>query len=403
MGLFRSKNDVEGIYRGDAPVSAPGIDGAEPHAYIAQTGYPHHTALPEGYAHQAAPEGYPYPEASPAEGRPARRDGDRRRGTALMIPLAGALIAAGIGMVLALQSPSSERDASRVTVSASASSAVAPEGRHAGITALGMPIPISTADASYEITVFGAEQQIGDGWGHDQPGGRATLVVDAQIARTDGGTEPIRFTGWNWSVVDSTGDRTSGSIISHFEPSLDDPDLVGGQTVRGYVAFDTAMTRAALSVADGPAGSGLATWQITASTPRPVDGVIGEPARAELSRPGFAVTVGEPAILAAGDPGVRGSPDSGRYLVLHAEFAALPGTQGHLGIVDRERFVFVPDGEPAIFPSFGGVVDSLSIVSVDAAEPEMAALAFDTSATSGRLELRDGAGQAIVIWRIDAD
>lgn len=467
MGLFSRKRDAEGFYTGDAPVNAPGLDGAAPGAYTspgytdpAATWAPSATPYPPGVAPagvsspdrqpDAAPSSATAPGMTPFPAGPGPRvepgatgldpasmariqgmlgSGQRPpatvgsldpvtaarvqkalagmsgKGTKLgcfliAIPLLGAAVGIGAAVYAAVHATSAADDAISGVVTIL--SPDAPDGRHLGATTLGEPVPIRTPDAAYDIVVFGAETQTGDGWGYDTAGGEAVLVVDAQITRTDTGTDPVEFTGWNWSVVDTDGTRVTGNIISHYLPSLDGPELVGGQTARGYVTFDTAATTTSLTVSAGPAGAGLATWRVSASTPRRVDGVIGEPARAELSRPGFTVTVGEPAIRVAGDDGVGGRPVSGQYLVLPVEFAGVVGTQGHLGTVDSERFVFVPDSAPAMLPSFGAVDDAFSFVSIDAAEPETGSLAFDTTVTTGRLELRNQADRPVITWRIDA-
>lgn len=470
MGLFSRKKDAEGLYIGDAPVSAPGLDGEAPGAYIrpddAGSGYPgtastwadtavpypSETASPGVASYPSGPQpigapptvpgmtppppGPTSPAAPGAGGLDAasvaglrqvigqRRSapvaaGDldpetaarvqqalagmsgrgRRLGCVLLaVPLLGAAVGIGAAIYAAVHATSAV-DGAISAIQPGGSGA--PGGRHLGVTTLGEPVSIRTSDAAYDITVFGAETQAGGGWGYDSAGGSAVLVVDAQITRTDTGADPVEFTGWNWSVVDTGGDRVTGNIISHFLPSLDGPELVGGQTARGYVTFDTAVTTTSLTVAGGPAGAGLATWQLTASTPRPVHGAVGEPARAELSRPGFTVTIDVAEVVAKDDPRIGYRPNSGQYLVLPVEFAGVDGTQGHLGTVDSDRFVLVPDAAPALQPTFGGVDDAFSFVSLDAAAPEKGSLAFDTTATTGRLELRDQADRAIITWRID--
>ncbi len=469
MGLFSRKKDAEGLYTGDAPVSAPGLDGEAPGAYIRPDSsgyadpaatwagtavpYPPETASPGVASYPSGPQPIGSPPAAPGMTPPpagrippaapgaggldaatvARLQqvmgqsrsvpvaagnldpetaarvqkalaGMSKRGgklgcVLLAIPLLGAAVGIGAAVYAAVHATSAVDGA----ISAIApDGSGAPDGRNIGVTTLGEPVSIRTADAAYDITVFGAEAQTGGGWGYDSAGSSAVLVVDAQITRTDTGADPVGFTGWNWSVVGTGGDRVTGNIISHFLPSLDGPELVGGQTARGYVTFDTAVTTTPLTVAGGPAGAGLATWQLTASTPRPVDGVIGEPARAELSRPGFTVKIGVAEVVATDDPRIGYRPQSGQYLVLPVEFAGVDGTQGHLGTVDSNRFVFVPDAAPALQPTFGGVDDAFSFVSLDAATPGQGSLAFDTAATTGRLDLRDQADRAIITWRIDA-
>lgn len=459
MGLFGRKKDEQGLYTGDAPVSAPGFDGAEPGAY---TGGQFRDSSVSAPPPVAAPGPYPAPggpapdygmshgsttnppgPSSPQDvlqGLPPRvqqvigefmtpQQGQRvvagqgldpataarvqqqlsqagrkvsKLGCLLIaIPILGALVGAGFAVYAAVHATSSVQDAIDGAISGlNSTAAAAPDGRDLGVTALGEPVSIQTEDASYDLTVFGAETQIGGGWGYVNAGDHQVLVVDAQITRTDTGAEPIEFTGWNWSVVGTDRKQVSGDIISHFAPSLDGPELIGGQSARGYVVFDTSLTTAILTVRDGPAGSALAAWQISATTPAMVDGVFDEPARAEISRPGFTVTIGAPEVITADDPRVGHPPTSGQYLAFPVTFAGVPGTSGNLGNVDKDAFVLKPDGAPAMFAEFSGVDGSFSFVSIDAAEPEQGYLAFDTAATSGRLELRNGADKPVITWTV---
>lgn len=325
--------------------------------------------------------------------------GPRRRGGGLLVLviLAAVLVPVGFAVYHVISAARS--------VTSDAQARVSPDGiagRHLGPTALGTPVSIQTADAAYDVTVFGAMSQPGDAWGYASTGSSPVLVVDAQITRTDAGADPVEFTGWNWSVVGADGKRVIGDIITNYQPSLDGPDLVGGETARGFVTFDTAITQTSLTVAGDPYGVGLATWQIAATKPGPVVGAIGATVQAQISRPGFAVTIGRPVIVLNDDPRVGYRPESGQYLVLPVDFTPNEGTSGHLGIVDREAFVFIPDGAPAMFPAFGGVDDAFSFASIDAAAVETGSLAFDTAATSGTLQLRDGADRPIITWQIDA-
>lgn len=461
MGLFRRNRGAQELYRGDAPVSAPGLDGAAPSAYA---GTPSPQPAPSGYQppdyqppdyHVPPPTGQPDPQArqqetshqQPAQGGPqaaphqqpifpqtrqqridkffvpqggqtsqttgtvldpataarvqralsgAERKTSKLGCLLIAIPVIGALAGAGFGIYAAVKGSSAVQQA------IDSVSGAAPDGRHLGNTALGEPIAIRTSDASYRITVFGAVSQPADAWGYARAGADPKLVVDAEITRTDTGAEPIEFTGWNWSVIGSKGERVTGDIITNYQPSLDGPELVGGQTARGYLTFDTAVTDTALTVAAGPIGAGLATWQISATRPAGVAAAIGEAAMAEISRPGFTVTIDAPEVIAAGDARIGHRPVSGQYLVFPVTFTAVPGTTNHLGNVDSRAFVFVPDAAPAMFPEFSGVDGAFSFVSIGAAKPEQGFLAFDTAATAGTLQLRDGADRAVITWRINS-
>jgi hypothetical protein len=437
MGLFSRKRDAQGLYTGDAPVSAPGVDGAAPGAYQGamwgaggdpsyQTppspGNPSYSAGPSmplstdpptppgmtpfstgpvrqpGPAPQAAP-GTGLDPATAARIQATLAAGPRRRGGGLfvLIILAAILVPAGFAVYKAVSAATS--------LTADAKARTSPDGiagRHVGATPLGQPVSIRTKDAAYDVTVFGAVSQPGDAWGYARAGSDPVLVVDAQISRTDAGTDPVEFTGWNWSVVGTDGKRVIGDIITNYRPDLAGPRLVGGETARGFVTFGTSVTSTSLTVAGEVYGAGLATWQLNATTPKPVTGVVGEGAQAEISRPGFTVTVGNAEVVPDGDARLGHHPTSGQFLVLPVDFTPNDGTSGHLGNVDREAFVFVPDGAPSMFPASGGVKDVFSFVSIDAAATERGALAFDTKATSGTLQLRDGADRPIITWAIDA-
>ena len=438
MGLFSRKRDAQGLYTGDAPVSAPGVDGAAPGAYQGvmwgadsegsfQTppgpGSPSYSAGPSMPLSTDPPtppgmtpfstgpvrQPEPAPQAAPGAGgldpataariQAALAAGPRKRrgGLLVLIILVAILVPAGFAVYKAVSAATS--------LTADAKARTSPDGvagRHVGATPLGQPVSIRTKDAAYDVTVFGAASQPGDAWGYARAGSDPVLVVDAQISRTDAGTDPVEFTGWNWSVVGTGGKRVAGDIITNYRPDLAGPRLVGGETARGFVTFATSVTSTSLTVAGEVYGVGLATWQLNATTPKPVAGVVGEGAQAEISRPGFTVTVGKAEVVPDGDARLGHHPTSGQFLVLPVDFTPNDGTAGHLGNVDREAFVFVPDGAPSMFPASGGVNDVFSFVSIDAAAAESGHLAFDTKATSGTLQLRDGADRPIITWAIDA-
>lgn len=270
-------------------------------------------------------------------------------------------------------------------------------------------VPVSFGGAAFDVTVFGAQLQPTDAWDHASERDAPVLVVDAEIARTDGGADPVDVLGWNWYVEADPGagvGRTTGDIISHYEPSLDDARPAGRQSLRGFVTFgigETGVYGGSVTVVltSGPAGRPVAKWEVAPTLPVAIDGVLGRPVQAEISRPGFTVTLANAFVAGSGDPRAARA-ESGQYVVFDVMATPNPGTDGHLGLLDRDDFVFVPDGggEPLV-PTFGAVPDAMSFFSIDAAKPETGLIAFDTAATAGVVEWRNGAGTVIATWRVD--
>lgn len=488
MGLFGRKKNAEDFYRGDAPVSAPGIDGDAPGAYQSETGGST-TSAARWAAASGAPAGYlgGYQQPGPPVGQPAapptagpaappnvgpatppnggqaaptngelvdmvsqvfqqstgqmfgpaqgqqgqagarviaghgldpataarvqaalaKRPGVSKLGCLLIaIPVIGALVGVGFAIFAAVKGVTATTDIVGGLTAAPGGSAAVPGGNGAGTVEIGKPVTITTADASYRITVYGAELQRGDGWGYDGANAEPVLIVGAEITRTDPGQEPVEFTGWNWSVTGDDGKPVTGDIISHFAPSLDGPELIGGESVRGFVSFATSVTDVALTVAERPYGPALAAWHLSASTPRVVVGEIGTPAQGEISRPGFTVTAGRPEVVTADDERVGSRPASGQYLVVPVTFTGIPYMEGSIGNVDSSRLVFVSaDAKKTDAPlvsTFSGLDGASSFFPVSADAPTSGVLAFDTASVKGELQLRGEADQPIITWQIAA-
>jgi len=400
VGLWGRRKNAEGLYVGDAPVSAPGVDGAAPTAYLAPgsagvgdsaatpTRGPDVSLMTPGYQAEA-PVAQPPTTEIPAVKPPVAR-GRRRSVRGCLVGVVALAVAIGAVAYLVMKV---------ATAVDTAIGSHGPSRTPVTATPLGEPVAVDYGGGRFEVTVFGATAQPGQAWSQAYRGDKPQLVVDAQLHRIDPGTDTIRVLGWDWSVASAgndTSDGVSGDIISSFEPSLEGPDLAGGDTVRGFLTFDTAMKAATLSLRDGPTSSALATWQLTADTPDVAAGTVGVPLQPEISRPGFTVTIDDPRTV---DDGIV-APESGRYLLMDLTVTPNPGVGSSLGLVDAASFVFVAEDGSEVPSEFGAVDGGLTVLLIDQHQSSGAVLAFDTVASAGTLQMRDVAGRTIATWQI---
>lgn len=191
MGLFRRKKDAEGFYTGDAPASAPGLDGAAPSAYQGSdlVDYSWHiegadstlTSEPGGaqtfgaeafgaqtFGAQTSGAQTFSGQSAPAVGTSTQQVVIGRRGRSgcffglfTTIVLLAVLIPVGFAVYHAVKSADSAlSNADAVTSNDGLG------GRSLGQTTLGESVPVSFDSATFEATVFGATAQPRNGWSH---------------------------------------------------------------------------------------------------------------------------------------------------------------------------------------------------------------------------------------------
>ena len=470
MLMFGRKKDEAGLYTGDAPVSAPGFDGAEPSAYhgapevapstapgsdgpapvmppppgfspsgmppppgfnpaaISVTGGTPSDAdlvrleqlvaqkVPPQFAGRAMEQierlraqggapltqqpggptsvGGPYGGGLGYPGGPMLIPGRRRtpgRGAMVGCLVAVVILAAVIGGA-AFFIIHAVRDG--------AAAAIGPGNPAAG--SIGVPVSVGYDDATLSLTVGKAVLQPSDPWGLASTNDRPVLLVEVDMSRTDDGTDPVTVLGWDWSFTPTGGKTVTGDIISEYEPDLAGPELSAGQSVNGWVSFDTAATTGTLGFSDSAAIRPMVTWSVTASKPATVSGTLGRPARGEIADPPFTVTITNPHQVPGTSTAVQTAPKSGHYLVVTAVFEVDSGTDPFAGEIGDGTFVFTPTaGKPV--PTAGyAMTDSIGFTDLEPGKRSSGVLAFDTAATTGILTMRDGAGHAVITWPISA-
>lgn len=466
MGLFRRKRDAVGLYTGDAPVSAPGIDGAAPTAYTARI-VPHIASAPMvgdqptmgagpeigstptmgagpmlGSGPVASGPFMPQVGGSPADGPPAeqfagpaaaqvgfpvapqfggpsiehpaapvdveaimaaahRAAADPRKVGKARRSLGGCLIGLIVIVLLiggavfgVLKATSALNDVTGSTAQPTAG----PTPARAGV--VGRPVTVRYDGADLELTVLDVVAQPGNSWAYATAGDDPQLIVEVRIRRTDARADTVTVMGWDWAITPAGGRTVTGDIITEYLPELSDPELRSGDEVRGFLSFKTDATAGTLSFSDAMDRTPQVSWPVTATRPAAVAGKIGEPVQAEVSRPGFTVTVSRPRSIGAADKNVITNPRSGRYLLINARIAPTTRVSGYLGLVDNRSFVFVPAGGKAVPASVAAVGNAMSSALVDDSRPVDLVVAFDTKVKAGTVQMKDGAGRTVITWRI---
>ena len=458
MLMFGRKKDEVGLYTGDAPVSAPGFDGAEPSAYRgAPAGAPSTAPVSDG----AAPVMPPAPGFNPAGisvtgGIPSDADLVRleqlvaqkvppefagrameqierlraQSGTPMMqpggptsvggpygggpgypggpmlipgrrrTPGRGAMVGCLVAVVILAAVIGGAAFFIVHAVRDGAAAVFGPGNPAAG--SIGVPVSVGYDDATLSLTVGKAVLQPSDPWGLASADDHPVLLVEVDMARTDAGTDPVTVLGWDWSFTPTAGKTVTGDIIGEYEPDLAGPELSAGQSARGWVSFDTAAISGTLGFSDSAAIRPMATWSVTASKPSTVSGTLGKPARGEISDPPFTVTITNPHQVAGTSTAVQTAPKSGHYLALTAVFVVDSSTGPFAGEISDGTFVFVPTGGKPVPTAGYAMTDSIGYTALDPGKRSSGVLAFDTTATTGTLTMRDGAGHAVITWPISA-
>jgi hypothetical protein len=265
---------------------------------------------------------------------------------------------------------------------------------------VGRPVTASYDGADLELTVLDVVAQPGNSWAYTTAGDDPRLIVEVRIRRTDSRPDTVTVMGWDWAITPAGGRTVTGDIITEYLPELSDPDVRSGDDVRGFLSFRTDATSGTLSFSDSMDRTPQVSWPVTATGPAPVAGKIGAPVQAEVSRPGFTVTVTKPRSIGAADKNVITKPRSGRYLLVNARITPAAGVGGYLGLVDNRSFEFVPSGGTAVPASVAAVGNAMSSALVDDSRPVDVVMAFDTKVKAGTLQMKDGAGRTVITWKI---
>lgn len=390
MGWFggqrRSDGSEDGLYRGDAPVYQPGAGDDAPRAYQAGRPAP---AWPADPAPASAPP--PRPAFAPIPPGTGVASPARRRGpgagcglVALIVILVtvGAIVVAVLAVVGAVRSSIPGRDAPATQVGA-----------------VDVPVTVQVDDAQLRVSVSGVQSQPGSGWDH--PDDAPTLLVAMTIQRVDDGSSSVHVPFFDWSFVPADGAAPADvDIISGFEPDLTSVSLTAGQSVGGYLAFDTAATTGQLRLAGNRYGDPpLATWELTAAPAVAVTGAAGQPVTARIGRPAFTVTLTGVGWVDQAQAGASRPPASGTFLA--ADFTITgTGTDTSQWVQDSS-FVFVPaGGDPIGVPPPNVVSSAASFASVSAGTSAPVRAFFDAAPGPGAVELRDSAGRTMISWPI---
>jgi hypothetical protein len=249
------------------------------------------------------------------------------------------------------------------------------------------------------VSVSGVQSQPGSGWDH--PDDAPTLLVAMTIQRVDDGSSSVHVPFFDWSFVPADGAAPADvDIISGFEPDLTSVSLTAGQSVGGYLAFDTAATTGQLRLAGNRYGDPpLATWELTAAPAVAVTGAAGQPVTARIGRPAFTVTLTGVGWVDQAQAGASRPPASGSFLA--ADFTIIgTGTDTSQWVQDSS-FVFVPaGGDPIGVPPPNVVSSAASFASVSAGTSAPVRAFFDAAPGPGAVELRDSAGRTMISWPI---
>ncbi|MBA3294622.1 MAG: hypothetical protein H0T40_13055 [Geodermatophilaceae bacterium] len=403
--LFGKKDDA--LYRGDAPASAPGLDGVQPSAYQGNAaGRPYDpipVETPSPYPTAGTPNPYPTaglpPEfaavmaAAAAQQRVIKRSVGRSL-FAVLLPLllVGGLVVVGFVAF----------DNLRHEFVNPFSSDSAPGEPFQGV--VGTAGDVTLGENSYQITIESATAQPSAAWGsYSAPVSGGFLVVELSLTRTDTNASVSQISWFDWTFTSESQAAVGGELIAGgYEPLLSTLNLATGESATGLVAFDTlaAVGTLALETYDGA----WAQWPITAATPGVLAGELGVPVHPEAARAAFSATVANPRWIAAGDPAAWIDPASGTYLVLDLSVTLDEGalTATSSLSVGYDNWQFTPDGGVAVASFFG--VTGADSLGFSAGQPTTAGtlIAFDAPRGPGTLSLVNGDGSVLAVWVIPA-
>lgn len=391
MGLFGRRHEKDELYTGDAPVVGPGFDGMVPQAYTGAAGSRPSRDQPaaDGSATHGTASGAG-PRARARRSRTRRRPSARR---GLVLPAILMLAAIGFAAAIILRVAGSVRSNDVLSP---------PPGPAPVAAAIGTPVTVKYGKATLSIVIRQPLAQPGDGWLLAREGDDPTLLFETDITRIDSSrtAEPLIVSDWSISPADG-GDPVVATIASGYRPVLATQLLTSGAHAHGFITFATSATTGSLTLRTPSRPDPIVFWQFAAVTPRVVAGMLGEPTRGLVSGPQFTVTVDNPRLIGPTDDRVEVKPSSGHYLLL--DLTVIGIDRDSSGLLHRNLFVFTPSGGQALSPAFPAISDGLFLLSVDGTDPEATTVVFDTGVRAGVLELRDGAGRAVIRWVVPGE
>ncbi len=239
------------------------------------------------------------------------------------------------------------------------------------------------------------------GW--QETGDGPALAVFMTVVRVDRGDDEPELPFFNWSLAaDGSAPAVDAESDSGFQPDLASAQLRPGDSVDGYVQFDTPATAGVLRLGNGLryGGPAVATWRLPAATPATaVTGVLGAPVQPQIGAPPVTVALIATGRVDGTDDGVLAAPSSGSYLTATIRVTAAD-TDRSVG-VRGTSFVAVPAGGVPVAASEPGTYDGeTTIVVVQPGQTDDLVLAFDAPPGPGTIEMRDAAGRTMVAWPI---
>lgn len=404
----------DGLYRGDAPVLMPGVDGGAPTAYVSGSRPSSSPAPDVSWTQQpppppsngwAPPTGQPGPGPDPTffGGPPTGAFGGYAPAAPHAAPGSTERVVRRVGLgcfaavaIITLSSVAAIGLVIFSTVRSSSPDVVDPPATVVG--AVDVPVVVRYNDADLRITIGGAQGQPGAGWGSSST--TPNLVIAATLQPTGAPTDrvTIPFVYWRFAPDDGSPEVTL-NIISGFEPSIVTSSLTPEQVEAGYLAFETAATSGTLTLQSGYIDPPLVSWQLTANPAVPITSSPGVPVRGQIGLPPFTVTLAGINWVDGANELIRQPPGSGSYLV--ADLTIASTGEDSSGIIDQGLFVFIPgSGQPVAPVSSGAVQDTTSIASVSGGSTTGFRVAFDIPAEPGTLEMTDDAGRTMIQWPV---
>jgi hypothetical protein len=271
--LFGKKGSSgeDGLYRGDAPASAPGLDGLEPTSYQRSATYPgsgtyQSTVAPEARAYlppagsaptvSATPYASPYPNHAQTQQRANRTLTRSLIGFLVPILLIGGLVVTGFVVVGNYQD-----EISNVFESAPAEEVQALQG------VVGEPAEVTVGGNSYRITIQTATAASSAAPGSIfSPASGGFLVIELSLTRTDTNSAVRQISWFDWKFTSDTDtDLDSDLIGGGYEPLLSTLNLEPDATATGLIVFDTTASAGTLSLTNFEGT--WAQWPISATAP----------------------------------------------------------------------------------------------------------------------------------------
>ncbi len=445
MGWLFGKKD-DGLYRGDAPATTPGVDGVEPSAYqsspsgstyvqpSAPIPYPTDGPYPTGshYPTNAAP----YPNTVVGAGQPnaPHNPVPPPAGQSFTVTTSGSTQHTTTGLppefASAWGQALSQQRAIKKTVTRSLLGFLLPLILVGGLVGagfvlvdkveeinpfssgpdivfegvMGTPGNLALGDNSYDITISKATAQPCAAWGSffgSASGG--LLVIELSITRTDTNESVSQISWFDWMFTSESEPAKEGELIAGgYEPLLSTLNLAPNETATGLIAFDTTASSGSLSLTtyDGT----WAQWPITATVPAVVVGQFGAPVHPEAGNVPFSTVVANPRWIGTGDPAIWIAPSSGNYLVFDVTVTLDEGALAETSSLSLgyDTWQFVPDGGAAV-TSYIGVNGADGVTFTAGQATSLGTLiAFDAARSSGTLNLLNSDGSVLASWVVPA-